>query len=192
MIVMFLSWKLQDAETGYYHLKRECSAIVKALAEVRWGHVSEQQSKLMMVISRARGSGLQSINPPYRESKRYFSVNTPTLRLIGIRSGHLLILGSSFFFPPLSSTIWKQITLLPNLDLKKPRSVMFLNVVLSNYLYDLVKIMYLNLNHTPNLELRFTNYLIESLTATVCFCYYPYARKRHLGSNGCYRCLFLM
>lgn len=35
-IVMFLSFKLQDAETRYVNSERECLAIVKCLAEVRW------------------------------------------------------------------------------------------------------------------------------------------------------------
>lgn len=35
-IIMFLSFKLQDAETRYGNSERECLAIVKCLSEVRW------------------------------------------------------------------------------------------------------------------------------------------------------------
>ena len=35
-INMFLSYKLQDAETRYSNSERECYAIVKCLAEIRW------------------------------------------------------------------------------------------------------------------------------------------------------------
>lgn len=35
-IIMFLSYRLQDAETRYLNSERECYTIVKCLAEVRW------------------------------------------------------------------------------------------------------------------------------------------------------------
>ena len=35
-IIMFLSFRLQDAETRYSNSERECFAIVKCLAEIRW------------------------------------------------------------------------------------------------------------------------------------------------------------
>ena len=35
-IIMFLSFRLQDAETRYSNSERECFAIVKSLAEIRW------------------------------------------------------------------------------------------------------------------------------------------------------------
>ncbi len=35
-IIMFLSFRLEDAETRYSNSERECLAIVKCLAEVKW------------------------------------------------------------------------------------------------------------------------------------------------------------
>lgn len=46
-IVMFLSFRLSDAETRYSNPERECLAVVKCLAEVRWMIIG---SKFLVMI----------------------------------------------------------------------------------------------------------------------------------------------
>lgn len=46
-IVMFLSFRLEDAETRYFNSERECLAVVKYLAEIKWLVIENDHSVLI-------------------------------------------------------------------------------------------------------------------------------------------------